>query len=308
MHDITLKNISFSYGNQKALRDLSVAFTEVERFALLGPNGSGKSTLFKILSTYYRNFLGAYLYEGQKLDAKRLKVLRQGIGVCFQSPSLDPHLSSTENLSLQGQLYGMSKNQAIDRANVLLEEFDLKEKAHEFVKHLSGGMKRKVEVCKALMPNIHTLILDEPTTGLDPTARNDFWNFLDQLFEKKIRIIFTTHLLDEIASVDRICFLKEGRVHFLGSQSELRSRLPNRLVVIKPYEGLDKMVQQLKHSLGLQPFIQDGQIWIEQTKDSEDLPGKIIRAFSKQIKEITIKEPKLAEAYQLLNRESEEGR
>lgn len=196
--------------------------------AILGPNGSGKSTLFKILTT-------AVIPSGKPGVIPRITmlghdirvgghVIRQQLGVVFQNPSLDHELTVTENLRLQGRMYGMPGAPLKQRIQQRLEHLGLTDRAHDKVATLSGGLARRVELAKALLHNPRILILDEPSTGVDPTARRQFWQALDQERQRTgLTILMTTHLTDEAEAADRVLILADGKLITQGTPAQLKA-------------------------------------------------------------------------------------
>src|SRR5579871_6297047 len=177
---IRVSNVQHRYGSREALRGVSFEINPGEIFVFLGPNGGGKSTLFRLLSTLLP------LQEGEAgvlgFDLRRdIAEIRSRIGVVFQSPSVDRKLTVGENLMHQGHLYGLRGGELARRSETVLERFKLTDRVRDRVETLSGGLRRRVELAKGLLHRPQLLLLDEPSTGLDPAARNDVWEYLHQL-------------------------------------------------------------------------------------------------------------------------------
>ena len=177
---LEISNLSHRYGNRAALTAVSFSVSVGELFGLLGPNGGGKTTLFKIVSTLITPIDGSVRVFGRDVVAAPDQVRRQ-IGVVFQSPALDLQLRVDENLRHHGRLYGLHGRRLAERIRAVLALVRLDDRATELVGTLSGGLRRRAELAKALLPAPKLLILDEPSTGLDPGARRDTWEHLERL-------------------------------------------------------------------------------------------------------------------------------
>src|SRR5262245_56430128 len=190
---IRAHRVSHVYGTRQALTDLSLKIGRGELFAILGPNGGGKTTLFRLLSTLIPLQHGGVRVLDFDL-AREPDAVRQAIGVVFQAPSLDRKLTVAENIRLQATLYGLSGQALTSRLNNLLAQFSLTDRASELTERLSGGLRRRVELAKGLIHQPRLLLLDEPSTGLDPAARSDLWKYLRQLRDSAgTTIVLTTH-------------------------------------------------------------------------------------------------------------------
>ncbi|MCH7702051.1 MAG: ABC transporter ATP-binding protein, partial [Planctomycetes bacterium] len=219
---VELEALSHRYGDRLALDAVSLQVAPASVFSLLGPNGSGKSTLFRILATLMAPSSGTARVAGLDVRAQRDQVRRR-IGVAFQHPSLDAKLTVFENLRHQGHLYGLSGRALRERIRELLDRFALTDRAGDRTETLSGGLKRRVELAKALLHAPQILILDEPSTGLDPAARASLMDHLHQLRDQDgVTTLLTTHLMDEADRCDRIGVLDEGRLVALDGPAELK--------------------------------------------------------------------------------------
>ena len=223
---LRLVNVNFSYKqSQPILKNLNLDIPQFRRVGLLGPNGSGKSTTFKIISTQLTHWQGDIFFAGEKLSSATEQKIRSSLGVCFQSPSLDPILTGQENLLLQARVLGLDKSKALLEISELAEMLKVTYLS-ERVGEISGGQARRVEIIKALLGNPKLLLLDEPTNGLDPQARRDFWQTLAEVSSRKrTSLIVTTHLIEEAEQCEELIFLSEGACVAQGTPKYLRESL-----------------------------------------------------------------------------------
>jgi len=226
--------LTHRYGERIALHELTLSVAAGEIVALLGPNGSGKTTLFRILSTLIPPQDGrASIFELNLADVAQRDRVRQEIGVVFQNPSLDKELSAAENLSYHGTLYGLGGAELQSRVRDLLGRVDLLDRANERVKSFSGGMRRRVEIAKGLINRPKLLLLDEPSTGLDPVARADVWRYLQEVRDKDgVTVLLTTHLMDEADRCDRVVIMDAGRIVAEGTPASLKERVGGDVIAL----------------------------------------------------------------------------
>ena len=194
---IEISDLRHRYGEREALRGVTFEVAGGEIFAMLGPNGGGKTTLFKILSTLMRPVSGAVRVLGHDL-AREAAAVRPRLGVVFQNPGLDAKLTVAENLVHHGHLYGLGGASLRERVKQVLVELDLTERADDRVETLSGGLARRTELARGLLHAPELLLLDEPSTGLDPGARRDFSHHLRGLRDRAgVTVVLTTHFMEE---------------------------------------------------------------------------------------------------------------
>lgn len=207
-----------------ALDGVSAEIGAGEFVALLGPNGSGKSTLLRIAATLDRPDSGRVASSGLSLSDRRAVVAhRARLGVVFQQPGLDRLLTVRENLLAEGALHGLSRQAASDAANRVADELGLSERLRDRVGTLSGGLARRCDLARALLSRPSLLLLDEPTTGLDHAAREEFLELLDRVrADTGATILMTTHLMDEALRADRVLLLHRGRIVRRGAPDALR--------------------------------------------------------------------------------------
>ena len=227
-------HLTHRYGERIALHELSISVASGEIVALLGPNGSGKTTLFRILSTLIPPQDGAArIFDLDLSQPEQRDKVRRDIGVVFQSPGLDKELTAAENLAYHGHLYGLSGEELQSRVNDLLARVDLADRRNERVKTFSGGMRRRVEIAKGLMNRPKLLLLDEPSTGLDPIARTDVWRYLQEVRDKDgVTVLLTTHLMDEADRCDRVIIMDGGKVVVEGTPAALKDRVGGDVITL----------------------------------------------------------------------------
>jgi len=208
----------------EALRGVSLRIEEGEFFGLLGPNGAGKSTLIHCITGLARPSSGSVHVFGH--DAvHNYRRAREAVALAPQEINLDIFLTLEETLDLHGGYFGMSRADRRARAAELLEAFSLTEKRHERTRTLSGGMKRRLTLARALMHRPRLLILDEPTAGVDIELRLELWNYIERINSEGTSILLTTHYLEEAERLcDRIAFINHGEIAAQGSVGELSAR------------------------------------------------------------------------------------
>jgi ABC-2 type transport system ATP-binding protein len=295
MPAISIQRVSYRYGERLAVDDLSLDVAEGEAFVFLGPNGSGKTTLFRLLSTLVPLQQGEISVLGHNVRGEAAAVRRQ-LGVVFQSPSLDKKLTVAENLRCQGRLYGMAAGDLSARQAELLAAVGLTERAGDRVETLSGGMRRRVELAKCLLHRPRVLVLDEPSTGLDPAARIDLWTYLRRLRDADgVTVVMTTHLLEEADRADRIAIMHGGRVAALGPPDQLRSQVGGDAITIRT-ERPDALAAAIGERFACAPGVVDGAVRLEQPDGHEWIP-QLVAAFPGEIQSITLGKPTLEDVF-----------
>ena len=220
---IEISNLNKSYGEIKAVSELSFCVKEGELFAFLGVNGAGKSTTINIMCGQLEKDSGTVIVDGVNLDLNRDLVKKES-GVVFQNSYLDQGLSVYDNLKNRASLYGIHGNEFRERLNEVTNLFKLRDLLKRDVKKLSGGQKRKVDIARALIHDPKILILDEPTTGLDPQTRKMLWNVIDELRkERNMTVFLTTHYMEEASDADYVVIIDEGKISAKGTPHELKN-------------------------------------------------------------------------------------
>ena len=220
---IEIEHLSKSFGDVKAVKDLSFQVRKGELFAFLGVNGAGKSTTISIICGQLKKDSGTVLVKG--MDAEHsLDEAKRTIGVVFQDSILDKPLTAKENLKSRAALYGITGKAFEDRLKELAEILDFKEFMNRPVGKLSGGQRRRIDIARALIHRPEILILDEPTTGLDPQTRKLIWNVIEHLrTEEEMTVFLTTHYMEEAASASYVVILDSGSIVAEGTPLELKN-------------------------------------------------------------------------------------
>lgn len=293
---IQITDVRHRYGDLDALRGVSFDVHEGEVFALLGPNGSGKTTLFKLLSTLMPVQSGSITFLGRDVATDPAAV-RAGLGVVFQSPSLDKKLRVEENLVCHGKLYGLGGSELWSRIQEGLERFDLVDRRREFVEKLSGGLQRRVELAKCLMNRPRVLILDEPSTGLDPSARADLWRALGEARDSGMTIVATTHLLEEAERADRIAILHQGKLAALDTPGALQAEVGGDTITIRTADA-ERLSQAIGEALNVTATALDGSVRVEANDTAGgDLAAQLYSRFRDDIDELSIGKPTLEDVF-----------
>ncbi len=268
---VQIDRLGYAYGDHVALDELSLTVNRGEVFGLLGPNGSGKTTLFRILSTLIAAPAERVKLFGMDLALARDEIRRR-IGVVFQSPSLDKQLTARENLIHQGHLYGLAGKQLQSRADEMLARVNLLDRQHEYVGKFSGGMRRRVEVAKGLLHKPELLILDEPSTGLDPGARIDMWKTLKEIRQNDgVTVLLTTHLMEEADQCDRLAILHRGKLMACDTPSNLKSTIGGDVVIVTTNSPAEATAI-LQSQLGLNVQEIDGRLRVEVSAGHQQIP------------------------------------
>lgn len=298
MPAITIDSVTHKYGERVALDQLSFEVQPGEIFGLLGPNGGGKTTLFKLLTTLMPVQTGELSVAGFNVRTQPDNV-RRSIGVTFQSPSVDVKLTVRENIVYQGRLYGLSGSVLRDRVNEQMERFQIADRAGDIVQTLSGGLKRRVEIAKSLLHNPQVLLLDEPSTGLDPGARFDLWRALQGLrADSGVTVLVTTHLMEEAEKCDRLAILDHGHLAALGTPDELRSGIGGDCISIQTHspEQAADLARRIESTLQLAPQRFDAQLRLE-APDGARLVHTLTSQFASDIRSITLGKPTLEDVF-----------
>jgi ABC-2 type transport system ATP-binding protein len=287
--------LTHRYRQRVALEKLDLEIRPGEIFAILGPNGSGKTTLFRLASTLVPIQAGSLRIVGLDVRSHSAEV-RRNIGVVFQSASVDKKLTVSENIHQQGYLYGLSGAQLASRRQDMLRRFGLAERASDRVESLSGGLRRRLELAKGMLHTPRVLLLDEPSTGLDPAARLDVWSYLASLAgDEAATIILTTHLLEEADRADRIAILDQGKLVALDTPENLKRRVGGDAIVIETQQPA-RLAQNIGERLGLEATVVDGRVRLEVPRGHHWI-ARLVESFPGQIRSVTLSQPTLEDVF-----------
>lgn len=299
---VAAEAVSYRYGDRLALDGVDFAVAPGVIYGFLGPNGSGKSTLFRLLATLIPPQGKGLSVLGKNLGASStdLPALRRRLGVVFQHPSLDLDLTVGENLTLQGRLFGISGDELNLRRNRRLEQFGLSDRIGERTRALSGGLRRRVELAKALISDPRILLLDEPSTGLDPAARRQFWNLLETLRrDDDVTILLTTHFFEEAEGCDQVLLLDQGRVAAVGRPSELTAEVGTEILTLSTTDP-DELRRVLdEHHADLPAsWTLGGQLRLS-VEDATDLGRRLHAEWPAQVRSFMVGGPTLEDVFML---------
>ncbi len=292
---VTVDSLGFRYGDRTALDGVSFSVRDREIFGVLGPNGGGKSTLFRILATLLTPSSGFARVAGFDVDTESAEVRRR-IGVVFQSQSLDRKLTITENLRAQGHLYGMHGAGLDARIREAVQRLGLADRSNDLVGQLSGGLRQRVEIAKAVLHSPTVLVMDEPSTGLDPGARRELWRYVEDLRDRDgMTVLLTTHILDEAERCDRLALLHNGRLVTQGSPAELKARIGGDVLVLEAADA-DALRAQLEARFAVPAISRNGSVRVEIANGHRFLTDAI-EAFPGAIQSIALHKPTLEDVF-----------
>lgn len=295
---IQLDGLTHDYGTRLALNDLTFSVRSGEIFGLLGPNGSGKTTLFRILSTLMVPTAGHARISGFDVATEPNRV-RQQTGIVFQATSLDLKLTVAENLMHQGHLYGLRGAALNARAKEVLARVGLTDRARDLVETLSGGQKRRVELAKGLIHSPSVLLLDEPSTGLDPGARIDLWHYLRILRDQHgVTVLVTTHLMEEAEHCDRLAILSEGKLVALGTPAELKSAIGGDIIQLDTLSPADAsaLAARVAERFHVVPTVIGNSVRVEREQGHRFLT-EVVEAFPGAIQSVSVSKPSLEDVF-----------
>jgi ABC-2 type transport system ATP-binding protein len=292
---LNISALSHRYGDRDALIDVSFGAKTGSIFTLLGPNGSGKTTLFRIVTTLLPIGAGHVSIFGRNVVTEAHDV-RRLMGVVFQSPALDGRLTVVENLRTHGHLYGLRGRRLTSRIGEALGLVTLENRADDLIDTLSGGLRRRVEIAKALLPEPKLLLLDEPSTGLDPGARRELWDHLELLRRTLgTTVILTTHLMDEAAKSARVAVLHEGRLVALGSPTDLVSKIGGDVILVASH-NVEMLADDIRRHFRQAVNVVNGNVRIERA-EGQAFISELLETFPEQINGVTYGKPTLEDVF-----------
>ena len=292
---ISVQNLIHRYDDRTALDGVSFDVRNSELFGLLGPNGSGKTTLFRILSTLMLPTSGHAVIQGFDA-ATNPSALRRHIGVVFQAQSNDPKLTAYENLWHQGHLYGLRGAALKSRITEILGRVGLADRAGDAVEKFSGGMERRVELAKGLLHHPSVLLLDEPTTGLDPGARRDLWQYLAQLRDQEqVTVIVTTHLMEEAERCDRLAILNQGKLVALGTPADLKHEIGGDVILLEA-SNPESLAQRIQNRFPVDAVVMGRHVRLE-IENGHRFVTDVVEAFPGEIQALSVNKPTLEDVF-----------
>jgi ABC-2 type transport system ATP-binding protein len=292
---VTIEDLTHRYGDRVALAGVNLTVQRGEIFGLLGPNGGGKTTLFRILSTLLSPSAGTASVCGHDVVAQRNEVRRR-IGVVFQSPSLDKKLTVLENLRHHGHIFGLSGEPLRQRIDELMQRFNIADRANDLTEKLSGGLRRRVEIARGLLHRPELLLLDEPSTGLDPRVRREVGDYLEELRDKDgVTALVTTHIMEEAERCDRIALLDHGQLVALDKPTVLKDKVGGDVISIRAHD-CDRLREQIESRFSVKAGIVDRTIRIERSRGHEFVPA-LVEAFPGEIEAVSVGKPTLEDAF-----------
>ncbi|MBX2852656.1 MAG: ABC transporter ATP-binding protein [Phycisphaeraceae bacterium] len=295
-----------------ALDNIDLDVQPGEVFALLGPNGSGKSTLLRILATMLtpRGNQGTATIFGSDITADA-QAVRQHLGVVFQHPALDLKLSAYENLSVHAKLYGLAGSALGDTIKQALDQLGLADRMHDHVESFSGGMRRRVEIAKALLTQPRLLLMDEASAGLDIAIQRDIWADLRKLVaDTGLTVLLTTHLMEEADQADRVAVMAKGNVVAVESPDALVAKVGGQVLEITPRSGTsaDRLCELVSDAIGDQlenhrPIASQGRAHLEHP-EAPSMIATLSDQLGEQAIGFRLGRPTLADAYLKLTGQS----
>jgi ABC-2 type transport system ATP-binding protein len=292
---LTVEALTHRYRERVALNNVSFTVAKGEIFGLLGPNGGGKTTLFRILSTLVTPRQGTVRMFGIDILPGRAEIRRR-IGVVFQAPSLDRKLTVTENLRHQGHLYNLRGPDLRSRMDELLTRFGMADRKSDLVETLSGGQRRRVELAKGLLHKPQVLLLDEPSTGLDPRVRRELTDYLEQLRDRDgMTILLTTHLMEEADHCDRIAILDRGNLVALSTPRQLKESIGGDVISVETRQP-QPLAEQIGKQFHVEVQVLDGSVRMERANGHKFITD-LVEAFPGQIDAVSVHKPTLEDVF-----------
>jgi ABC-2 type transport system ATP-binding protein len=290
------EGLRHAYGARRVLDGLSFEVGRGEVFGFLGPNGAGKTTTFHILTGLLSAQEGRFLLEGQPVRAGDRR-LRRRLGVVFQAPSLDLKLTARENLALGAALYAVPRSGIPKRVDRMLGIAGLSDRADEPAGRLSGGMRRRLELVRALVHDPTVLVMDEPTSGLDEASFQRVWMLLLELRANTgLTILITTHRPEEAERCQRLLVLHQGRAVAVGSPEALRERVSGDVIALQSSDP-EFVARTLRERFGLESRLVDGLVLVERERGHEWVP-RLVEAFpAGALRSVSLRRPSLGDVF-----------
>lgn len=292
---VHIDHVTHRYDELVALRDVQIRIPEGVRYGLLGPNGGGKTTLFRILSTLLHPSEGhAYVFGANTVSDP--DAVRRRVGLVFQKPALDEELTGRENLQLHGALYGLSGSHLAERIDRLAAQLGISGRLDDLVGTLSGGLQRRTDLARGLLHAPRLLLLDEPTTGLDPVARHAFWQTLDDLqAEGEMTLLVATHLMEEAERCDEVGIIDRGRMVVQGAPHDLKSEMGGQTLWLET-EVPAQLAARIENQFGYAASVRGARVQVE-TEDAPTALTRLYEAFGDSVRSATVRTPTLEDVF-----------
>lgn len=292
---VVARDLRFAFEQRLALAGVSFDVRVGEIYGFLGPNGGGKTTLFRMLATLLKPDQGTIAVFGDDI-VEDAALVRLQLGVVFQSPSVDEQLTVGENMIHQGHLYGLRGADLSSRIATLLERFSIDDRRDDKVKTLSGGLRRRVEIAKALLHRPRLLLLDEPSTGLDPGARRDVWEVLEELRSShEVTIMLTTHFMEEGDRCDRLALVDHGKLVAEGTPEGLKGEIGGEVVLIST-DDPRALSQEIQDHLDLEATVQGARVRLEDER-AHSFIARLVESFPDRIDSLSLAKPTLEDVF-----------
>ncbi|MFE8600795.1 ABC transporter ATP-binding protein [Archangium violaceum] len=293
---LQLDGLTRRFKARVALDGLNLAVGAGEIVGLLGPNGAGKSTAFQLLAGLLSPDSGRVLLEGRPLSLHD-PALRRRMGIIFQRGSLDDLMSARENLLLGARLYGLTGARAHERVEQMLRLIGLQDRGDERVSTWSGGMRRRLELARALVHQPRIVLMDEPTQGLDETSFRSFWSHLRALRDAEgLTVLLTTHRADEAEMCDRLAVLDAGRLVATDTPAALAARVGGDILTLEAREP-ESLAAELRQRLGLEARVVEGRVQVEVAQGHALVP-RLVEAFpAGRLASVSLRRPTLADVF-----------
>lgn len=297
---ISVEGLSYNYGKLVAVDNISLTVKKGQIFSFLGPNGAGKTTTINILTTLLPVQKGAVTISGFNVE-KQPDDVRRSIGIVFQRETLDWNLKAWEILEFHGRLYSIPKDTRKILIDELLQIVDLTAKRNEFVKNLSGGMKRRLEIARGLMTRPKILFLDEPTIGLDPHSRMKIWEYIKKVNKEGVTIFLTTHYMEEADQLsDEIYIMDKGKIIAKGTSETLKNSLGRDMIYLETShdEKSINLIKEMPEVTDVRSFSSGFTVSLR-TEGSRFMPKliEVIRNNQIEITNINLKKPTLDDVF-----------
>ncbi len=292
---IHVRNLTHRYGDRVALSNVNFDVAPGEIFGLLGPNGGGKSSLFRILATMMAPTEGSAEINGHDVASDPSGV-RRSVGVVFQTQSLDKALTVEENLRAQGHLHGLSGVVLRDRMHHAMQILGIDDRRKDLVETLSGGLRRRVEIAKALLHKPKVLLMDEASTGLDPAARRELGHHMQLLRDQEgVTILLTTHILAEAERCTRLLLLHQGHIVTQGTPAQLRASIGGDVVVLETSDA-KALAADIQDRFGFSATARDGEVRVE-IQSGHRFIAEVVEAFPGAIESVGLHKPSLEDVF-----------